>query len=234
MPAGGAAVQDRLDRFDVRHRGAMAVGSLGVPHHGRRSHGLVACSADAGVGVPVPEVPAVAGACAVLPVVAAGSAMRSARWWRPRRVAPWAPTPWSSLPTTPLVLAVRCSPRAAGSDGCRRRRSRRRRAAARRLLELDQVRAELDRASRGSPGSTRRGPDVPTAPAVPVAGGAGAAAVARCSPTSAFRFRLQLGVRRAPIGVRGDQLVEVADQLRHLRARIAGQLRRRRAAASAG
>jgi hypothetical protein len=35
--------------------------------------GFVAWSAVAGIGVPVPEVPAVAGACAVLPLVAVGA-----------------------------------------------------------------------------------------------------------------------------------------------------------------
>ena len=71
-------------------------------------------------------------------------------------------------------------------------------------------------------------PEVPTAPGVPLGGAAGAAGAALPSPTSAVRFACTLAVRRAPFSVRGDQLVEVRDQLRHLGARIAGELRGRR------
>ena len=48
---------------------------------------------------------------------------------------------------------------------------------------------------------------------------------ARCSPTSAFRVRLDLAVGRTPFAVGGDQLVEVRNQLRDLRPRVTRQLR---------
>ena len=76
----------------------------------------------------------------------------------------------------------------------------------------------------GSIALAARVPLVPTAPACPKRR-------RHEAPSRASSVRFDLGVRRAPVGVGRDQLVEVADQLLHLLARLACQAARPQATA---
>ena len=105
-----------------------------------------------------------------------------------------------------------------GRRGCCGRRRR-----CRRLL------LELLRCSRNSTSFVRIAGSILTlVPLVPTAPGVPSGRRSFWRQRSVFERPFDFGVRRSPVRMRGDQLVEVVDQLLHMRPRVPGELRGRR------